>query len=363
MEYRVNKYIDIQPLYDDRVLVLNKKNGQSYELGKKESIVISLIDGKKTPYEISELCGFFSEDEVISLENQLFELDIVGKNKHSSKLNLLKIKIPIFTPNKIFKDGIITNIFYYVFTAINGLFVICGIISTLLNMFCGISDDKSKYIQSFGSFQNFEYGDIAYVIIFFVISLMLHEFGHLIVARKHKINVPDVGFMFYLFVPCAYTNLTFLNYCNDKTIKLKVFLAGTLSDCGLLGIAMMLFHLCVPNPISKYFLISALVCMVSIIGNLVVTFKFDGYYILQTVLGVNNLKKVTINVIVTYIGTLLAKFKNRGKKLDLRQCGEMDSNLEFLFSFIYIFLSVIYVPIMIASGVIMTIIQLGGGLL
>ena len=71
MEYHINKYIDIQQLHDGKVLVLNKRNGQSYELGKKESIVISLIDGKKTPYEISQLCQFFSEKEIICLENQL----------------------------------------------------------------------------------------------------------------------------------------------------------------------------------------------------------------------------------------------------------------------------------------------------
>lgn len=363
MEYHINKYIDIQQLHDGKVLVLNKRNGQSYELGKKESIVISLIDGKKTPYEISQLCQFFSEKEIICLENQLVTLDIISKNKHSAKLNLLKMKIPLFTPNKFFKDGIVTNIFYYLFTATNGLFIFCGIVSTLLNMLCGISDDKSKYIQSFGSFQKFEYVDMAYIIGFFVFSLLLHEFGHLIVARKHKINVPDVGFMLYLFVPCAYTNLTFLNYCNDKKTKLKVFLAGTLSDCGLLGIATTLFHLCVPNSISKYFLISALVCMVSITGNLVVTFRFDGYYILQTVLGVNNLKKTTLSVIRMYFGMLYSKYINRGKGLDLRQYSENDSNLEFLFAFIYVFLSVIYIPIMITSGVIMAIIQLGGGLL
>ena len=103
--------------------------------------------------------------------------------------------------------------------------------------------------------------------------------------------------------------------------------------------------------------------MVSITGNLVVTFRFDGYYILQTVLGVNNLKKTTLSVIRMYFGMLYSKYINRGKGLDLRQYSENDSNLEFLFAFIYVFLSVIYIPIMITSGVIMAIIQLGGGLL
>ena len=150
MEYRVNNYIDIQPLRDGKVLVLNKRNGQGYELGCRESIVLSLIDGKKTPYEISDICKFFSQEEIVSLECQLFELDIISKEKHRSKLNLFKIKIPLFAPNKIFKDGIITNLFYHIFTAINGLFIGFGIITALLNLICGISDSKIEYIQSFG---------------------------------------------------------------------------------------------------------------------------------------------------------------------------------------------------------------------
>lgn len=363
MEYRVNKYIDIQPLNNEGTLVLNKRNGESYELGKKESIVISLIDGKKTPYEISKICDFFSENEIIDLENQLFELDIISKDKYSSKINLLKIKIPIFSPNKIFKDGFITNFSYYIFIATTGLFAMCGTVSVFLNVFYGISDNISRYIQSFSSFRNFKFNDIIFIIAFFVFSLILHEFGHLIVARKHKINVPDVGFMLYLFVPCAYTNLTFLNYCNSKSIKLKVFLAGTLSDCGLLGISMTGFYLCVPNVYSRYFLLSALVCMVSIIGNLVVAFKFDGYYILQTVLGINNLRKTTLNVIINYCGMFLSKIKNRNKNLDLRHCDNVDDNLVFLFSLIYAFLSMVYAPIMLVDGVIITIIQWGGKLL
>lgn len=363
MEYRINSYIDVEPLGDDKVLVLNKRNGQSYELGKKESIVISLIDGQRTPKEISELCQFFTEEDIISLETQLLSIDIIGKKKQHSKINLLKIKIPLFSPNNIFKNSTVTNIIYYMFTVINVIFMTSGIICTLLNILCGMTEEKINFIQSFGSFQQFKYFDVGYIVIFFAISLLLHEFGHLIVALKHKINVPDVGIMLYLFIPCAYTNLIFLNYCNDKRIKLKVFLAGTLSDVGLLGLAMSLFYIYAPATISRYFLISALICMVAIIGNLVVTFKFDGYYILQTILDVDNLKKTTLNIVVAYIGVLFAKFKNRDKKLDLRQYGHTDSNLEFTFSIIYVFLSIIYIPVMISSGIIMTIVELGGKLL
>ncbi len=364
MEYRVNNYIDIHPLNNDKVLVLNKRSGQSYELGKKETKVISLIDGYRSPSEISKLCECFSEQEIVLLEEQLSKLDIIAKKKRPFKINLLKIKVPLFSPNKLFKEGVVTNIFYYIFVILNGVLTVSGIVCTLLNIFSGIDNDKIEYIQSFGSFQQFKYTDIVYIIIFFAISLLLHEFGHLIVARRHKINVPDVGLMLYLFVPCAYTNLTFLNYCKNKKIKLKVFLAGTLSDCGLLGIAITLFHIYVPYSISKYFLIAALVCMVSIIGNLVITFKFDGYYVLQTILGVENLKKTTLNITMSYILLLFSKFKNRDKKLDLRQGGgQTDVNLEALFSIIYIFLSVIYIPIMIASGIIITVVQIGGGLL
>lgn len=363
MEYKVNDYIDIQPLYEDKVLVLNKRNGQSYELGNKESAVLALIDGKRTPLEISEICGFFSEEEIISLEKQLLDIDILCKGKKPIKLNLLKVKIPIFNPNHLFKDSKIINTFYYLFTATNVLFIIVGIVSAIVNLLKGISDEKRILIQSISSFQQFKSTDIIYIIVFFLFSLILHEFGHMIIARKNKINVPDVGIMLYLFIPCAYTNLTFLNYCNDKKVKLAVFGAGSLSDCGLLGISMALFHLYAPLMISKYFLIASLICMVSIIGNIVVTFKFDGYYILQTLLDINNLKKTALGVIIVYMGTLFSKFKNRDKKLELRQCGATDKHLEFVFSVMYIFLSVIYIPVMIGSGIIMSIIQWGGKLL
>lgn len=363
MEYRVNNYIDIQPLYDNKVLVLNKRSGESFELGKKESTVLSLINGKRTPSEISRICDYFSEEEIIALEKELSELDIIGKKNRPVRLNIFKVKIPLFSPNKIFKEGVLTNSLYILFITINSMFLLAGVTSTIVNLLKGIDGNKRALIQSFSTFQQWNLFDGAFILCFFVVAILLHEFGHLIVARRYKINVPDVGIMLYMFIPCAYTNLTFLNYCNSKRVKLEVFLAGSFSDFGLLGISITLFHWYSPNVVCKYFLISALICMVSITGNLVITFKFDGYYILQTLLDTSNLKKDCVYVMVSYINILFAKLKNREKKLDLRQQGDFDFNLEFFFSAIYVFLSVLYVPIMIASGIIMIMIQFGENLL
>lgn len=363
MEYRVNKYIDIQPLPEGKSLILNKQNSQSYELGKRETAVISLIDGNRSPLEISEICSFFTEEEIIGLESRLAELNIISKKKSPLKINPFKIKLPLFSPDKVFREGRVTNIFYYLFTVINSLCILVGAGAAVFTLLQGVSAEKTAYIQSLGSFEQFALYDLAYVIIFFILSLLLHEFGHMIVARKHNIKVPDMGVMLYLFVPCAYTNLTLLNYCNDKKTKLKVFLAGTLSDCGLLGIAMTLFHIFAPGAVAKYFLISALLCMMSIIGNLVVTFKFDGYYILRTLLGIDDLKGSSLKTILTHVGILISKFKNRDKKLDLRGKDSTDTNPELVFSILYIILSVVYIPIMIGSGIITAVVQFGGSLL
>lgn len=363
MEYRVNKYINVKRLPNGKSLVMNKQNGQSFELGEKETKVIALTDGRRTPLEISEACGFFTEEEIIDLEAQLAELNIIVKSKTAVKINPLKIKLALFSPDKIFGNGRGTRILYYLFIVINSLLALAGTAATIINITGGIDTEKTAFIQSYASLGQFKYYDIVFALVFFIIALILHEFGHMIVARKHDINVPDMGVMLYLLIPCAYTNLTFLNYCKDKSTRLKIFLAGTLSDCGLLGLSVTLFHLFAPHTIAKYFLISALLCMTSVIGNLVITFRFDGYYILRTLLGIDDLKGYSLNTILTNIGVMIAKFKNRDKKLDLRGKKGTAPDTELLFSVIYVFLSIVYIPIMIGSSILPAAVQFIGGLL
>lgn len=364
MEYRINSFIDIQPLPSGKSVVSNKKNGQTFELGKKETSVLMLLDGTKTPNEISLMCDFFTTSEIVALENQFLELDIIGNSNSKHRINLIKIKFPIFSANKIFPSNkLITKIVYYIFMIFSILFFLIGFSISIFNVINGINVNNQMNIKSLSSFENFEIFDLIYSVVFFSFAIVFHEFGHMIVARKNNLSVPDAGIMLYLLIPCAYTNLTFLNYCKNKSLKLRIFFAGILSDLGLLGLAVTIFNFSPTNVLAKYSLISALLCIISILGNIVVTFKFDGYYILQTLLETDNLQKNSVAIVLAYIKMIFSKIINSNKKISLQQLENTDSNMEFTFSIIYVFLTIIYVPIIILNGLIVFIIQIGGNLL
>lgn len=363
-EYRISKYVSIHQVSEDKTLVSNRATGKSYELGWKESIVLNLIDGKNSPEIISALCGFYSDSEVIHLEDKFEELGLIEHKGTKHTVNLFKIKFPIFSPDLVFKDKRVINSLYYILTYCSLIAVMLSIPLSIFHAMFGTEANRMTMISNFVP-QNFMASAVDVMIIYAIVTLsfFLHEFAHMITAKHYGISVPDMGFMLYLLIPCAYTNLTFLNFSKSDKIKLHVLSAGLFADLGVTGYAILLFHFVPFGYISKYFLYTALFGMVSAFGNLIIFFKFDGYFILEILLQEANLKQVSLQHCRVLLLAMKSTFYNRDKKVKIWATKNCDSAIADAFNVLFTALTISYVPMILGSGFLSLIVWMIGELL
>ncbi|WP_054744102.1 site-2 protease family protein [Cellulosilyticum ruminicola] len=182
---------------------------------------------------------------------------------------------------------------------------------------------------------------ITYIVIFLIL-LAIHEFAHAVVSRKYNVNVPEIGVMFYFFVPFVYTNLTFTKLLKSKWQQLMCLLGGIFSNLLIAGICMGIA--CIDAfTYSVLFEIIELLNIALVLINLVIFFKLDGYYIFQLIEDESNLREKSIAYVKSVIQLSLNEIKGKKTKVKVQRKTDYESNS--LFYFVFGILSIGYIPI------------------
>lgn len=360
-ERRLNKSLDVQQLDDNKYIVSNRKTGKTYEIGWKEYGVLKLIDGNNSPADISDICGYYNVDEVTALEEEFNKIGFLEEGKSSLfSINILKIKYSLVSPTEYFKSRKQINILYWINTLFYVIFGSLAIFQSIIRFINGTDNNRMEMIKAFDyTSLGFSIKDIVIVYLIIVLTFFLHEFSHMITALYYGIRVSDMGFMFYFFIPCAYTNLTHLHYCNNKKNVLHVLSAGMLMDFGIMGLFMTMFNYMPISNATRYYLYIVLFSMVSLLGNLIIFLKFDGYFILQVLIDETNLMENAKKISISTVASCITTVKNKNKRVRIQNVGDESANTYFFI--VYASFLVLYVPLVLASGVLSIIIESIGG--
>lgn len=132
---------------------------------------------------------------------------------------------------------------------------------------------------------------IIYLVIEFIISIWLHEAAHIIFALHNDLLVGEVGVMLYYFIPCAYTTICGMSLVKTKLSKFFILISGSLMNLILAEISMIF----ISNGYGGIYALSfAGINIISIVFNLLIFLKLDGYYILEILLDINNLRDIPL---------------------------------------------------------------------
>jgi putative peptide zinc metalloprotease protein len=123
------------------------------------------------------------------------------------------------------------------------------------------------------------------------VMMTVHELAHAVACRRLGGEVREMGVMLMALVPCVYTDVSDIYLMKKRSHRMAVIAAGPLSELTLWGLVTIGYFLVPGGGMASSVLCVAMLTsgLRSLLMNVNPLLKFDGYYLLEEVLGVSNL--------------------------------------------------------------------------
>ncbi|MEH2073794.1 MAG: M50 family metallopeptidase [Nostoc sp.] len=207
--------------------------------------------------------------------------------KKFSIFKILFFKFRLFNPDNWLNCNI--KNFRFIFTT-----EFCFLLCMFLGFTTVLAFSKQERIYNLG--QELWSSQGSSLIIPFVLLMMLvvsiHELGHAFTLKHYKGVVLDIGIMFICLFPGAYTNTTDAYGLVKRRQRTLVMAAGVICQVVIWGIALCLWSISTPGNwfyTATYLLMLA--AQFTLALNLNPLNKFDGYYLVEAITGINHLRK------------------------------------------------------------------------
>jgi putative peptide zinc metalloprotease protein len=197
--------------------------------------------------------------------------------------NYLFFKIPLVRPEKFIRSTwpSVSFLFGKVFWAIS---VVAGLLGLYL-----VSRQWDAFIGTFPFVFSLEGAIVSVLSVIFI--KCLHELGHAYVAHRFGCRIPTMGVAFMVMVPLLYTDVSDAWKLKSRRQRLRIDSAGMLVELTVAAYALLAWAFVPEGPLrSAVFVLAATGVVLSLFVNLNPFMRFDGYYILADLLGVENLQ-------------------------------------------------------------------------
>lgn len=266
---------------------------ESWKQGMTLSQLIHSINSKSTLAITEEELGYFIEDakknNLLNLRHTSEKLSAVAIEKKVNPFtwliyHYLYFRIPLINPDAFLAKTLpyVKTIFFSkVAKLIYGIIFVAGILQ-LLTQF-------DEYLKTFTYFFNLE-GFIFYALAITLVKV-IHEFSHAYVAKNYGVHVPSMGITFIVLWPVLYTDVTDAWKLQKRSQRLAISFAGIGAELIVAGICTLGWSLTKPGMLqSAFFIISTVTWLSTLSVNLNPAMRFDGYYILSDLWGIDNLQ-------------------------------------------------------------------------
>ena len=343
----IGNHIELYPYEGNKVNIYNKNTGKTFLVGEKEGRVLSCLDGHRTIASVQEECPFYTTQEIEQLIEAFNQIGLFEKQK--KKINILKLKLRLFNPNKLFSnEGKLTKISFYVIMILCPVLLVAGLSSGLLRTF-GFVNTTIDFSNIIFQYMNFDVVDYIWLGVAAFACLAIHELAHTITARYYNVNVPEIGVMLYCLIPCAYTNISNINLLKSKKQRLLVLLSGSFVNLGIVGVCWLMMNL-IDYPFKQAFLLGViLINLGTLFMNGMVFLKFDGYYIAEVLFDEPKLKEKATLHFKGFLGALLSKDKKGIREYRAMMKVNSEEQLNHITYCVMAIVSGAYIPFLLIS--------------
>ena len=196
----------------------------------------------------------------------------------------LFLRIPLLHP-----DGLLDRILPYIGWAFRPRFWWLLVLNAVVAIYL-TSRQMDYFLNTFVGY--FTPLGLVYFSIAVILAKVLHEFGHALLARYYGVSVRALGVAFLVFWPILYTDTTDAWRLRSRRKRAMIGAAGMIVELGLASICLMLWNFMPEGFVRNIlFMMSTTTWIMTLFINLNPLMRFDGYYILSDLSGVENLSE------------------------------------------------------------------------
>lgn len=197
--------------------------------------------------------------------------------------NYLFFKIPLVRPHRFIRAT-----WPYLSMLFSRSFCVFSIVVGLVGLYL-VSRQWDAFIGTFPFVFSWEGATISLLSIVFI--KCLHELGHAYVAHRFGCRIPTMGVAFMVMIPLLYTDVSDAWRLKSRWSRLRIDSAGMMVELTVAAYALVFWAFVPDGPLrSAIFVLAATGVVLSLLVNLNPFMRFDGYYILADLLGVENLQ-------------------------------------------------------------------------
>jgi putative peptide zinc metalloprotease protein len=149
--------------------------------------------------------------------------------------------------------------------------------------------DWERFIATFPHL--FSLGGAVSFAIALTFAKLCHEFGHAYMAKRAGCRVQSMGLAFMVMLPMFYTDVSDAWRVNDRRTRLLIGAGGVLAELLLACVALLAWSLLPEGPArTAAFMLASATWITTLVINLNPFMRFDGYFLLSDLWGVDNLQ-------------------------------------------------------------------------
>jgi putative peptide zinc metalloprotease protein len=152
-----------------------------------------------------------------------------------------------------------------------------------------VARDWQRFIATFPHL--FSLGGALAFAIALTFAKLCHEFGHAYMAKRAGCRVQSMGLAFMVLFPLFYTDVSDAWRVNDRRSRLLIGAGGVLAELLLACVALLAWSLLPDGPLrTAAFMLASATWITTVVINLNPFMRFDGYFLLSDLWGVDNLQ-------------------------------------------------------------------------
>ena len=271
---RLKSSVSFFPINDNLFHVYDSHTSRHFKLGRQEVDWLRRFDGRASSDDLRKVVPLEYFDDFLG---HLQRMQLVEGSETPRKIDPLKIKARLFNPDPLLDRSVL---FCKIYSAM--LFMATPLLILANIAMIGLTWNR---VNALNATMLFSPPHVLFFIGCVIISGMLHEMSHALVAKAYGVHVPAIGFMFMLFYPAFYADVSGINLLTKRDERIRVLIAGICCNNAILFFALSMLLISPSETVASFLAIVVVINLMFGLFNLIPFVEYDGYYVLCELLG------------------------------------------------------------------------------